>query len=96
MWAFGDKVDLGVSSFVCACMATSINAEFRQHIGGVNGNSFIKIIDNDIDEDDSSICPKIINHSPYYDNKTVLSTLQKCKNKFTLFSTRKQTRKLMN
>ncbi len=31
--------------------------------------------------------PKIINHSSYYDSGTLLSTLQTCKNKFTILST---------
>ncbi len=39
-----DNVDLGVSSFVYDCMATSLDTEFLQHIGGVNGNSFINFV----------------------------------------------------
>ncbi len=45
------------------------------------------ILYNDIDGDDGSICPKIINHFPYHDNRKVLSTLHTCKTKLTIFST---------
>ncbi len=32
-------------------------------------------------------CPQIISHSSYYDYGKLLTTLQTCKNKFTIFST---------
>ena len=55
-----------------------LDNEFLQHIGGINDNSLIKILDPDME---------IITHSSYYDYERLCSTLQTCKNKFTIFST---------
>ncbi len=52
-----------------------------------NWELFVKILDNDGDEDDESNCPQIISHSSYYDFEKLSLTLQACKNKFTIFST---------
>ncbi len=61
--------------------------EFLQHIGGINDNSFIRVLDPDIDEDNELNCPQIISHSSYYDSEKLSIILQTCKNKFTIFST---------
>jgi len=66
---------------------TDLDHEFLQHIGGTNRNSFIKVINPDIDEDCESNSPEIINHSSYYDSEKLSSLLQTSKNKFTVFST---------
>ncbi len=65
---------------------TKLDNEFLQNIGGINGHSLIKVLDPEIDEDEENF-PKIINHSSYYDSEKLASTLQKCKNKFTILST---------
>ncbi len=56
------------------------------HIGGINDNSFIRVIDLDIDDDNELNCPQIISHSSYYDYGKLSTTLQACKYKFTIFS----------
>ncbi len=61
--------------------------EFHQHINGINDNSFIRVLDHDMDEDNELNCPQIISHSSYYDLEKLSIILQTCKNKFTIFGT---------
>ncbi len=75
------------TSIVIVSGYTDLDDEFRQHIGGINGNSFIKVLDPDIDEDQESNSPEVIKLSSYYDSENLSSTLQTCKNKFIIFST---------
>ncbi len=42
---------------------TDLDHDFLEHIGGVQYNSFINVLDSDIDENDDLIQPQIINHS---------------------------------
>ncbi len=65
----------------------NLDHDFLEHIGGVQNNSFIKVLDSDIDENDDLIQPHIINHSPYYDFEKLSLTLNSYKNKFSIFST---------
>ncbi len=67
-----------------------LDNKFLQHIGGINDNSFIRFLDPDIDEDNELNCPQIISHSSYYDSENISTILQTCKNKFTIFSTNRQ------
>ncbi len=53
----------------------------------INDNSFIRVIDPDIDEDNELYCSQIISHSSYYEYGKLSTTLQAYKNKFTIFST---------
>ncbi len=59
-----------------------LDNEFIQHIGGINDNSFIRVLDPDIDEDNELNCPQIISHSLYYDSEKLSILLQTCKHKF--------------
>ncbi len=45
------------------------------------------MIDPDIEEDNDLNCTQIITHSSYYDSEKLTTTLQACKNRFTIFST---------
>ncbi len=58
-----------------------------QDIGRINDNSFIRVLDPDIDKDIELNCPQIFSHSSYYDSEKFSIILQTCKNKFTIFST---------
>ncbi len=44
-----------------------LDHDFLKNIGGVQNNSFITVLNSDIDEKDDFIQQQIINHSPYYD-----------------------------
>ncbi len=57
----------------------NLDHDFLEHIGGVQNNSLIKVLDSDIDENDDLIQPQIINHSPYYDFEKVSLTLNSYK-----------------
>ncbi len=63
----GLHAGLGVHAFVDMLIYefTDLDHDFREHIGSVRNNSFIKDLDSDIDENDDLIQLKIINHSPY-------------------------------
>ncbi len=45
---------------------TKLDNEFLQNIGGIDGNSFVTILEPDIEENNENY-PKMINHSSYYD-----------------------------
>ncbi len=83
-------IDLGANTICLPCFITTsyskLDNEFLQNIGGINDNSFVKILNPEIDEDCEENCSQIINHSSYYDSGTLSSTLQTCKNKFTILS----------
>jgi hypothetical protein len=66
---------------------TVIDQNILKNIGGVENNSFVKIIDADIDENDDMNQVRVIHHSSYYDFENLKSTLNKHKNKFSIFST---------
>ncbi len=70
---------------MAACL-TNLDDKFLQHISGINENSFIKVLNSDIDDDNELNCPQIISHSFYYDSEKLSTTLQTCKTKFTIFS----------
>ncbi len=86
------------TSIVIVSGYTDLDDEFLQHIGGINRNSSIKVLDPDIDEDQEWNSTEVIKNSSYYDSENLSSTLQTCKNKFTIFSTNIQSikAKLMN
>ncbi len=63
---------------------TELDKTFLNHVGGVNRNSFVQILD--FDEDDLNQ-PQIIHHSSYYDIDKLTSTLNRNKNKFSICST---------
>jgi hypothetical protein len=67
-----------------------LDKEFLQHMGGVDGNSLINILETDADENLESYQPQIICHSPYYDHDKLVSTLTKSKNYFSILSTNAQ------
>ncbi len=50
-------------------------------------NSIIRVRDPDIDGDNELNHPQIISHSLYYDSEKLSTTLQACKNNFTIFTT---------
>ncbi len=57
------QVIIKVCVSVCIVIAasdSSLDNVFRQYIDGIDDNSFIKIIDPDIDEDNELNCPQII------------------------------------
>ncbi len=66
---------------------TDLDHDFLEHIGGVQNNSFINVLDSDINENADLIQPQIINHSPYYDFEKLSVTLISYKNKFSICST---------
>ncbi len=59
----------------------------NENIGGVDNNSFAKIIDTDVNVDEDMNQMKVIHHSSYYDIENLKSTLKNYKNKFSIFST---------
>ncbi len=59
------------TSIVIVSGYTDLDDEFLQHIGGINVNLFIKVLDPDIDEDQESNKPKVIKHSSYYDSENL-------------------------
>ncbi len=61
-----------------------VSRQFLHHIGGINDNSFIRVLDPDVDDNNKLNCPQIISHSSYYDSKKIFTKLQTCKNKFTI------------
>ncbi len=65
---------------------TELDEVILQNIGGVGSNSFVQIIDADV-EDDETEWPNIIIHSSYYDFNLLSTTLNNSKNKFSIFST---------
>ncbi len=58
-----------------------LDRDFLQHVGGMEGNSFINILQTDIDtdEDENHNQPQIISHSPYYEFNELISTLTNSK-----------------
>ncbi len=68
-------------------LITKLDNTFLQNIGGVNGNSFVNMLNPEIDEECEENFPQIIYHSSYYDSGALSSTLQTCKNTFTILST---------
>ena len=66
---------------------TLLDEDILKNIGGVENNSFVKIIDADIDEDDDMNQIQVMHHSSYYDFENLKSTLNNYKNKFSIFST---------
>ncbi len=81
-----DYADLGEYWYI-ATGDSRLNNEFFQHISGINNNSFIRVLDTDVDDNNELNSPQTISHSSYYDSKNISTTLQTCKNKFTIFST---------
>ncbi len=57
---------------------------FVQHLGGVDNNSLINILDMDTNENLDSDQPQLICHSPYYDSNKFISTLKKGKDEFSI------------
>ncbi len=73
---------------IIATVVSRLDNEFLQHICGINDNSFIRVLDPDIDEDNELNYPQInYSHSSYYASDKISTILQTCKNKFTVFST---------
>ncbi len=66
-----------------------LDRDFLQHVGGMEGNSFINILQTDskTGEDENHNQPEIISHSPYYEFDKLISALSSRKNEFTIFST---------
>ncbi len=76
-------VQIDILCIICyGCLFSKLDKE-----GWDKWELFVKILDNDGDEDDELNCPQIISHSSYYDFEKLLLILQACKNKFTIFST---------
>ncbi len=65
---------------------TELDEIILQNIGEVGSNSFVQIIDADV-EDDETEQPNIISHSLYYDFNQLSITLNNSKTKFSIFST---------
>ncbi len=53
----------------------------------MDNNSFVKIIDEDVNYDEDMNQIQVIHHSSYYDIENLKSSLKNCKNKFSIFST---------
>jgi hypothetical protein len=68
-------------------MHSELDRNFLQQLGGVENNSFVKIIDPYPDDDGNINETITINHSSYYDQNNFISTLKKNKNQFSIFST---------
>ncbi len=66
-----------------------LDRDFLQHFGGMDGNSFINILQTDIEtgEDENRNQREIISHSQYYEFEKLISTLTSRKNEFSIFST---------
>ncbi len=66
-----------------------LDRDFLQHVGGMEGNSFINILqkDSETGEDENYNQPEIISHSPYYEFDKLISTLTGRKNEFSIFNT---------
>ncbi len=77
-------IELSANTIRLPCFITTsytkLDNEYLQNISGINGNSFVKILNPEFDEEHEENCSKIINHSLYYDSETLSSTLQICKN----------------
>ena len=65
---------------------TELEEAILQGIDGVGSNSFVQIIDADLEEDEFEQ-PNIISHSSYYDFDLLCTTLNSSKSKFIIFST---------
>ncbi len=64
-----------------------LDEDILKNINGVDDNSFVKIIDADVDEDEDMHQIQVMHHSSYYDIENLISTLKNYKNKFSIFST---------
>ncbi len=62
------------------------NTTFLHHYGGEEKNSFVKIVNAEINMEDDVNEVQIFNQSSYYDYENFLKLAQKCKNKFSIFS----------
>ncbi len=65
--------------FVNTSDSRRLDNEFLQHIGGINDNSFIKVLYPDIDKYNELNCPQIISLSSYCDSEKLSTILQTCK-----------------
>ncbi len=54
-----------------------LDNDFLQHLGGVDNNSLINILEIDTNENLDSDQLQLICHSPYYDSNKLFSTLKK-------------------
>ena len=68
---------------------TNRDDEFLHFFGGVENNSFVNILQTNIDSDDDEThcAPQIIKHSPYYDSTELAPTLENQKTGFSILST---------
>ncbi len=71
---------------------SDLDNEILQSIGGnSNSHSFVRIIDSDTDVSDlftqEEQEPQVIRHSSYHTFDQIVASLQKYKNKFSIFST---------
>ncbi len=64
-----------------------LDEDIFKNIGGVDNNSFVKIIDADVDEDEDMNQIQVMHHSSYYVIENLKTTLKNYKNKFSIFST---------
>ncbi|KAG1656709.1 hypothetical protein GQR58_023766 [Nymphon striatum] len=65
--------------------ANELDKGFLRYHGGLDKNSLINVLDSDSDELDCQ--PKLIKHSPYYENADFVSMIPDLQNNFTIFST---------
>ena len=59
----------------------------EENIGGLHKNSLLHILNAEGEEEDSVTYKFVVNHSPYVDDVTFVSTLKHKKNCFTILST---------
>ncbi len=57
-------IDLGANTICLPCFITTsytkLYNEFLQNIGGINGNTFVKFLNSEIDEKCEENCPKLL------------------------------------
>ncbi len=85
----GDKYKIVELIMVIKYSNIDLDRDFLQHVGGMDGNSFINILQTDTEtgEDENHNRPEIISHSPYCEFDKLISALTSRKNEFSIFST---------
>ena len=65
---------------------SNTDKHFLQQLGGIENNSLVNIINPNLDENENNE-PILISHSSYYDHDSLISTLTRNKNQFSILST---------
>ncbi len=68
-------------------MTDNLDKDFLQHVGGIENNSFMNLLQTETDINGKIKQPQIISHSPYHDMEKLIPLLTKSKNGFSIFST---------